>query len=150
VLFDRVRKLNSAEASKNGRYVLYWAQMNRRLESNHALSFAVDMATELNLPILFYEGLTCSYPHANDRFHTLLVEGVPGTARRLRALNIVHATSSSVPRPTTPSGTPPKPSCSREASFTGTIGCTGARKSSNGRPLTRMRSTMIYFHDRYA
>lgn len=46
------------------------------------------MANELNLPVLFYEGLTCSYPHANDRFHTFLLEGVPGTELRLRALGI--------------------------------------------------------------
>ena len=86
--FDRVRKLNNAEARKNGRYVLYWSQMNRRVESNHALSFAVDMANQLDLPVLFYEGLTCSYLHANDRFHTFLLEGVPRTERRLRALGI--------------------------------------------------------------
>jgi deoxyribodipyrimidine photo-lyase len=88
VAFDRVRKLNSAETRKNGRYVLYWAQMNRRVESNYALSFAADIANELNLPVLFYEGLTCSYPYASDRFHTFLLEGVPGTGRRLSALGI--------------------------------------------------------------
>jgi deoxyribodipyrimidine photo-lyase len=65
---DRVRKLNSAEVRKDGRYVLYWAQMNRRVESNHALSFAVDLANQLNLPVLFYEGLTCSYPYASTAF----------------------------------------------------------------------------------
>ena len=70
---------------QSGRYVLYWAQMNRRVESNHALAYAVDMANDMNLPVLFYEGLTCSYPYANDRFHTFLLEGVPGTARRLQS-----------------------------------------------------------------
>ena len=88
MLFDRVRKLNPAETRKGGRYVLYWAQMNRRVESNHALSFALNQANELNLPVLFYEGLTCSHPHANDRFQTFLLEGVPGTARRLQELGI--------------------------------------------------------------
>jgi hypothetical protein len=68
VLFDRVRKLNSAEARKSGQYVLYWAQMNHRVESNHALSFAVDTANELNVLVLFYEDLTRSCPEANDRF----------------------------------------------------------------------------------
>ena len=88
MLFARVRKLNSAEARKNGQYVLYWAQVNRRVESNHALSFALDQANELDLPVLFYEGLTCSSRQANDRFHMFLLEGVPGTERRLRALGI--------------------------------------------------------------
>ncbi len=71
-----------------GRYVLYWAQMNRRVESNHALAYAVEIANGLKLPVLFYEGLTCSYRNANGRFHTFLLEGVPGTARRLKALGI--------------------------------------------------------------
>ncbi|MEO8050623.1 MAG: deoxyribodipyrimidine photo-lyase [Acidobacteriota bacterium] len=86
--FDRVRKLNSAEEGKKGSYVLYWAQVNRRVECNHALSFAVDRANHLNLPVLSYEGLSCSYPQANDRFHTFLIEGAQETARRLRALGI--------------------------------------------------------------
>ena len=71
-----------------GCYVLYWAQMNRRVESNHALAYAVETANGLGLPVLFYEGLTCSYPNANDRFHTFLLEGVPGRARRLKTLGI--------------------------------------------------------------
>ena len=35
---------------------------------------------ERNLPVLFYEGLTCSYPYANDRLHTFLLEGVAENA----------------------------------------------------------------------
>ena len=62
--------------------MLYWAQMNRRVEGNHALGFAAELANRLGLPVLFYEGLTCTYAHANDRMHTFLLEGVPETARR--------------------------------------------------------------------
>jgi deoxyribodipyrimidine photo-lyase len=88
VIFNRIRQLNRRETNAAGSYVLYWAQMNRRVESNHALAYAVELANGLRLPVLFYEGLTCSYPHASDRFHTFLLQGVPGTARRLRALGI--------------------------------------------------------------
>ncbi len=84
---ERVSQLNHAPV-RPGNYVLYWAQMNRRAESNHALAFAVDLANRHNLPVLFYEGLTCSYPFANDRFHTFLIEGAPETARRLEKLGI--------------------------------------------------------------
>ena len=62
--------------------------MNRRVESNHALAYAVEMADRIEVPVLFYEGLTCSYPQATGRFHTFLLEAVPGTARRLQALGI--------------------------------------------------------------
>jgi deoxyribodipyrimidine photo-lyase len=85
---DRVRKLNQAGERGSGRYVLYWAQMNRRAEANHALAFAAELANRLDKPLLFYEGLTCSYPFASDRFHTFLLEGVPETARRLKELGI--------------------------------------------------------------
>lgn len=88
VIFNRVRQLNQPELRVGGRYVLYWAQMNRRVESNHGLAYAVELANGLGLPVLFYEGLTCSYPHASDRFHTFLLEGVPATARRLKTLGI--------------------------------------------------------------
>ena len=87
-MFNRVRQLNQSEMREGGRYVLYWAQMSRRVESNHALAYAVEMANGLGLPVLFYEGLTCSYPNANDRFHTFLLEGVPALARRLQTRGI--------------------------------------------------------------
>jgi deoxyribodipyrimidine photo-lyase len=85
---ERVRKLNGREWKQGARYVLYWSQMNRRAESNHALQFAADLANEHGLPLLFYEGLTCTYPFASDRFHTFILQGVPETARRLAKLGI--------------------------------------------------------------
>jgi len=84
VVEDRVRKLNDAPLRADARYVLYWAQMNRRVEANQALAYAISLANEQGLPVLFYEGLTCSYPFANDRFHTFLLAGVPDTERELQ------------------------------------------------------------------
>src|SRR5689334_4952389 len=72
---ERVRRLNDAPLQP-ANYILYWAQMNRRADSNHALAYAAGLANEARLPLLVYEGLTCSYPHANDRFHTFVLEGV--------------------------------------------------------------------------
>jgi deoxyribodipyrimidine photo-lyase len=85
---DRARALNGAPMRENASYVLYWAQMNRRVESNHGLQRAVEHANRLGLPVLYYEGLTCSYPSANDRLHTFVLEGVPETQRRLEKLGI--------------------------------------------------------------
>jgi deoxyribodipyrimidine photo-lyase len=62
--------------------------MNRRVDSNHALAYAVELANSNDLPVLFYEGLTCSYPFANDRFQAFVLEGVPDTERRLAELGI--------------------------------------------------------------
>src|SRR5271154_6361389 len=85
---ERIRKLNERTFRDPARYVLYWAQMNRRVESNHGLLYAVELANRRNLPVLYYEGLTCTYPAANDRLHTFIFEGVPDTERRLNKLGI--------------------------------------------------------------
>jgi deoxyribodipyrimidine photo-lyase len=85
---ERARQLNTAGKRAGGEYVLYWSQMNRRADWNQALDFAVELANELALPVLFYEGLTCSYPYASDRLHTFILEGVPETEKRLKARGI--------------------------------------------------------------
>jgi deoxyribodipyrimidine photo-lyase len=85
---ERIVKLNSAPERPDRKYVLYWAQMNRRVDANHGLLYAAELANRHNLPLLYYEGLTCSYDYANDRLHTFILEGVPETARRLKAAGI--------------------------------------------------------------
>ncbi len=62
--------------------------MNRRAGWNHALLYAAELANRAGLPLLVYEGLTCSYPYASDRLHTFILEGVPDTEQRLRKLGI--------------------------------------------------------------
>lgn len=88
MLDDRVRLLNQRPFRENAKYVLYWSQMNRRAASNHALIHAAGLANRRDLPLLVYEGLTCSYPFASDRLHTFILQGVPDTERRLRRLGI--------------------------------------------------------------
>jgi len=90
-LLDRIRKLNDAEFPAHAKYVLYCAERNRRARGNHALTFAVELANERGLPVLFYEELTSDYPHASDRLHTFVLEGVPDTSARLAELGIGYA-----------------------------------------------------------
>jgi deoxyribodipyrimidine photo-lyase len=85
---ERIRKLNEAPERPERRYVLYWAQMNRRVDSNHGLLYACELANRYHLPVLFYEGVTCAYEYANDRLHTFILQGVPDTAHRLQQLGI--------------------------------------------------------------
>ena len=87
-LRERVARLNSCPVRAGAQYVLYWAQANRRVDGNPALLYAANLANEVQLPLLFYEGLTCSYPHASDRLHTFILEGVPDTQARLEVLGI--------------------------------------------------------------
>lgn len=84
----RIRSLNNAAWNPQGEYVLYWMQINRRAEANHALAHAIHLANQRKLPILVYEGLTCSYREANDRIHTFLLENVPDTAAALEKMGV--------------------------------------------------------------
>jgi deoxyribodipyrimidine photo-lyase len=87
-LEERVRLLNDRPLRAQAKYVLYWAQMNRRVDSNHALEYAAELANQRGLPVLVYEGLTSWYPFASDRLHSFILEGVPVTERRLKKLGI--------------------------------------------------------------
>jgi deoxyribodipyrimidine photo-lyase len=85
---ERISKLNEAPQRPEREYVLYWSQMNRRADANHGLLYAAEIANRYKLPLLFYEGLTCTYEYANDRLHTFLLEGVPETAKRLKKAGV--------------------------------------------------------------
>lgn len=73
---ERVRLLNCASENPRGRYVLYWMQIFKRTEFNHALNFAIQEANRRRLPLVVYEGLKYYYPWASDRLHTFILEGV--------------------------------------------------------------------------
>jgi deoxyribodipyrimidine photo-lyase len=76
---ERIQRLNDTPARK-GDYVLYWMQQSQRAAWNHALEFAVDQANQLNLPLVTGFGLTDTYPEANLRHYTFMLEGLAETA----------------------------------------------------------------------
>ncbi len=73
---ERVRLLNRSPENAKGRYVLYWMQIYKRVDFNHALNFAIQEANKRRLPLVVYEGLKYYYPWASDRLHTFILEGV--------------------------------------------------------------------------
>lgn len=79
---SRIKPLNLHPAH-NGEYVLYWMQSSQRAYSNHALEYAVQRANELGQPVLVGFGLTDSFPEANLRHYSFMLEGLRETAQRL-------------------------------------------------------------------
>lgn len=67
---------NEHEPNKDGDYVLYWMQINRRFQYNYALDYAIAWANKLGKPLLIYEGLSIEYPWACDRFHSFIMQGM--------------------------------------------------------------------------
>jgi deoxyribodipyrimidine photo-lyase len=82
----RIHHLNRDRFQKpapNKDYVLYWMQQSQRAVYNHALEFAVDQANQLNLPLVVGFGLTDTYPDANLRHYTFMLEGLAETRTAL-------------------------------------------------------------------
>jgi deoxyribodipyrimidine photo-lyase len=87
---ERVQLLNDKPANSGGKYVLYWMQMFKRAEFNHALNFAIREANARKLPLVVYEGLKYYYPWASDRIHTFILEGVEEKRRAFEKLGIKY------------------------------------------------------------
>ena len=85
---ERVVQLNDADVNKSARYVLYWMQMYKRVDFNHALIWAIRKANELMLPLVVYEGLKYYYPWASDRLHTFILEGVEEKREQFAKLGV--------------------------------------------------------------
>jgi len=76
--------------SRNNRdeYVLYWMQQSQRIDYNHALMYAMLQANKEKLPLVVFFGLSESYPDANERHYTFMLEGLSEVAKRLQLLGI--------------------------------------------------------------
>ena len=85
---ERVIQLNEREVNVKARYVLYWMQMFKRVDNNHALIYAIRKANELKLSLVVYEGLKYYYPWASDRIHTFILEGVEEKSAEFDRLGI--------------------------------------------------------------
>jgi deoxyribodipyrimidine photo-lyase len=86
---SRIRLMNDRPTNPHGEFVVYWMTSARRLHWNFGLQRAVELAIEYRRPLLILEALRCDYPHASDRLHRFVLEGMAVNAReaaRTRAL----------------------------------------------------------------
>ena len=84
---ERIRELNNRE-NIPGRFVVYWMQQSQRGEYNHALEFAIETANALDLPVIVLFCLTETYPEANLRHYTFMLEGLRHTQKELASRGI--------------------------------------------------------------
>ena len=76
----RVSAANTNPVRPEGDYVLYWMIAFRRARWNFALEHAVDLARELNKPLIVFEPLRVRYQWASDRIHRFVIEGMQDNA----------------------------------------------------------------------
>lgn len=86
----RVRALNEHPLRPGRRWVLYWMTSFRRTRFNFALDRAIEHAKTLGKPLVVLEALRVGYPHANDRLHTFILEGLAENARRFAKSAVLH------------------------------------------------------------
>ena len=81
----RVIVVNDRPVREDGRYVLYWMQHSQRAHENPALERAVSHANDLDLPLLVLFVVDPSYPEANARHYTFMLEGLKETMADIRS-----------------------------------------------------------------
>jgi len=72
----RLHPLNDHDLRPEGEFVLYWMVTGRRLSWNFALDRAVELARELEKPLLILEALRVGYRWASDRHHRFALDGM--------------------------------------------------------------------------
>ncbi len=71
----RMRTLKKSPLPR-GEYVLYWLQAAQRVQYNHALEHAIDLANEHGIPLVVFFGITNNYPSANERHYRFMLQGL--------------------------------------------------------------------------
>jgi deoxyribodipyrimidine photo-lyase len=80
---ERIRAVNAAPPRPARPLVVYWMHAQRRVGWNHALARAVELARELERPLLVAETIACDEPWASDRHHAFVLAGMAENQRRL-------------------------------------------------------------------
>lgn len=79
------RRLNDKPVNDAGNCVLYWMQSAVRTTCNYALEFAIAKSSELSCDLYVVFGLTETYPEANARHYTFLIDGLKDVSDAFRA-----------------------------------------------------------------
>ena len=85
----RIKRLNDAPPDPRGRFVLHWMQHSQRAAGNPALERAVAHANALGLPTVVLFVVDPTYPDANARHFTFLIEGLGEALAACRARGLV-------------------------------------------------------------
>ena len=99
----RIRAQNERGIDDAGHYVLYWMTAARRTRCNYGLQRAVEAANGLRKPLVILEALRVNYPHASDRLHAFVIQGMQANERACaraapRASGRAGGTSQRAPR----------------------------------------------------
>ena len=81
----RIQICNDAPIRAGGDFVLYWMIAFRRTSWNFSLQRAVELAVELQKPLVIFEPLRSGYRWASDRIHRFVIDGMAENAAGIAA-----------------------------------------------------------------
>ncbi|MFT7617616.1 MAG: deoxyribodipyrimidine photo-lyase [Planctomycetota bacterium] len=90
VLTSRITAANEHESNPQGIWVLYWMTSARRTGWNYGLQRALGVAEKMGKPLLVLEGLQSDYPHACDRFHAFVLNGMADNAKAFKGSGVTY------------------------------------------------------------
>ncbi|MEZ4365046.1 MAG: deoxyribodipyrimidine photolyase [Kofleriaceae bacterium] len=86
----RVTAVNTAPASPDGDYVLYWMIAARRPSWSFALDHALQQARALGKPLVVLEPLRVGYHWASDRLHAFVLRGMADNAAAFARAGVTY------------------------------------------------------------
>lgn len=86
---NRIDTHNNFKLNRDGKYFLYWMHSAQRIKNNHALSYAIKMSNKYNLPLLVCFFISESYPMANLRHFTFMLESLSDIKKKLSRRSII-------------------------------------------------------------
>ncbi|HVS19101.1 MAG TPA: deoxyribodipyrimidine photolyase, partial [Planctomycetota bacterium] len=86
----RLRDVNGEDLRRDGAWVLYWMIAARRTRHNFALERALDLARELEKPLVVLEALRCDHAWASARFHAFAIAGMADNARAFAGTGVAY------------------------------------------------------------
>jgi deoxyribodipyrimidine photo-lyase len=87
---ERIRPVNEAPVRRDGEFVLAWLTASRRTAWSYTLDRAVEWSRELARPVLVLEALRAAYPHASDRLHAFVLQGMADADRAFADAGIAY------------------------------------------------------------
>ena len=87
---ERIRAANDSPVRRDGDHVLVWTTAFRRTAWNFTLDRAVEWSRELARPVLVLEALRAGYPHASDRLHAFILQGMVDSDRAYSDAGIAY------------------------------------------------------------
>jgi len=92
LVIEKVRiSQHSKWADRNGKSVIYWMQSSQRIECNHALEYAIELANESSLPLIVLFNLYKDFPNASYRHYKFMMVGIKELESKLRGMGIAFA-----------------------------------------------------------